>query len=138
MTSERVSPGLSALEPSYEIIREIGHGGTSVVYLGRERATDAEVAIKLIRSKYLGDEEAMGRFAREARFLGRLVHRTSCVRDVLELGDAGLAIVMARAGRTLELIRESGRLDPDRAERFTRDIARVSRLRTRWASCTAT
>ncbi len=128
MTSERVSPGLSALEPSYEIIREIGHGGTSVVYLGRERATDSEVAIKLIRSKYLGDEEAMGRFAREARFLGRLVHPNIVrVRDVLELGDAGLAIVMAHVpGRTLkELIRESGRLDPDRAERFTRDIARA-------------
>jgi len=128
MTSERVSPGLSALEPSYEIIREIGHGGTSVVYLARERATDAEVAIKLIRSKYLGDEEALGRFAREARFLERLVHPNIVrVRDVLELGDAGLAIVMAHVpGRTIkEVIRESGRLDPDRAERFTRDIARA-------------
>ncbi len=128
MTSERVSPGLSALEPSYEIIREIGHGGTSVVYLARERASDAEVAIKLIRSKYLGDDEAMGRFAREARFLARLVHPNIVrVRDVLELGDAGLAIVMAHVpGRTLkELIREAGRLDPERAERFTRDIARA-------------
>lgn len=128
MTSERVSPGLSALEPSYEIIREIGHGGTSVVYLARERATSAEVAVKLIRSRYLGDEEAMGRFAREARFLERLVHPNIVrVRDVLELGDAGLAIVMAHVpGRTLkELIREAGRLDPDRAERFTRDIARA-------------
>jgi len=128
MTSERVSPGLSALEPSYEIIREIGHGGTSVVYLARERATNAEVAVKLIRSKYLGDEEAMGRFAREARFLERLVHPNIVrVRDVLELGDAGLAIVMAHVpGRTLkELIRDAGRLEPDRVERFTRDIARA-------------
>ena len=128
MTSERVSPGLSALEPSYEVIREIGHGGTSVVYLARERASNAEVAIKLIRSKYLGDEEAMGRFAREARFLERLVHPNIVrVRDVLELGDAGLALVMAHvAGRTLkELIRENGRLEPNRVERFTRDIARA-------------
>jgi len=128
MTSERVSPGLSALEPSYEIIREIGHGGTSVVYLARERASGAEVAIKLIRSKYLGDDEAMGRFAREARFLERLVHPNIVrVRDVLELGDAGLAIVMAHVpGRTLkELIRDAGRLEPDRVERFTRDIARA-------------
>jgi alpha-tubulin suppressor-like RCC1 family protein len=70
----------------------------------------------------------MGRFAREARFLGRLVHPNIVrVRDVLELGDAGLAIVMAHVpGRTLkELIREYGRLEPDRAERFTRDIARA-------------
>ena len=128
MSSDRVSPGLSALEPSYEIIRELGHGETSVVYLARERARNDEVAIKLIRSKYLGDEEAMGRFAREARFLERLVHPNIVrVRAVLELGDAGLAIVMAYVpGRTLkELIRKDGRLAPERAERFTRDIARA-------------
>src|SRR5262252_718277 len=128
MSSERVPPGLSALEPAYEVIREIGHGGTSVVYLARERSSDTEVAIKLIRSKYLGDEEAMGRFAREARFLERLVHPNIVrVRDVLELGDAGLAIVMAHVpGRTLkELIRDERRLEPARVERFTRDIARA-------------
>jgi alpha-tubulin suppressor-like RCC1 family protein len=70
----------------------------------------------------------MGRFAREARFLARLVHPNIVrVRDVLELGDAGLAIVMAHVpGRTLkELIRDEGRLEPARVERFTRDIARA-------------
>jgi serine/threonine protein kinase/alpha-tubulin suppressor-like RCC1 family protein len=127
MTSERVS-GLTALEPSYEIIREIGRGGTSLVYLARERASDTKVAIKLIRAKYIEDEEAMGRFAREARFLERLVHPNIVrVRAVHELGDAGLAIVMAHVpGRTLkQLIQEDGRLEPDRAERFMRDIARA-------------
>ena len=34
-----VSPRLSAIEASYEIIRRIGRGETSVVYLGRSRAT---------------------------------------------------------------------------------------------------
>jgi serine/threonine protein kinase/alpha-tubulin suppressor-like RCC1 family protein len=124
--SAPISPRLSALEPSYEIIRELGSGDTSVVYLARERATNDEVAIKLIRSKYLGDEEAMGRFAREARFLARLVHPNIVrVRAVLELGDAGPAIVMSYVpGRTLkELIRKEGRLAPERAERFMRDIA---------------
>ena len=70
----------------------------------------------------------MGRFAREARLLERLVHPNIVrVRAVLELGDAGLAIVMAYVpGRTLkELIRKDGRLAPERAARFTRDIARA-------------
>src|SRR6478752_2339230 len=126
MSSKRRSPGLSALKRSYKIIRELGRGETSVVYLARERATNDDVAIKLIRSKYLGDEEAMGRFAREARFLERFVHPNIVrVRAVLELADAGLAIVMAYVpGRTLkELIHRDGRLAPARAERFTRDIA---------------
>src|SRR5215470_413205 len=128
MNHERLSPALAALEPEYEVIREIGRGGTSVVYLALERESNTEVAIKLIRSKYLADDEAMGRFAREARFLERLVHPNIVrVRAVLELGDAGLAIVMAHVpGRTLkELIREDGRLTPERTERFTRDIARA-------------
>jgi len=128
MNNERVSPALSALEPSYEIIREIGRGGTSVVYLARERESDTDVAIKLIRSKYLADDEAMGRFAREARFLERLVHPNIVrVRAVVDLGEAGFAIVMAHVpGRTLkDLIRDEGRLTPERAERFTRDIARA-------------
>src|SRR5262249_37950943 len=40
------SPRLSALEQSYEIIRTLGGGETSVVYLARERASSEEVAIK--------------------------------------------------------------------------------------------
>lgn len=123
-----VSPRLSALEASYEIIRELGSGETSVVHLARERVSNDEVAIKLIRSKYLGDEEAMERFAREARTLSRLVHPNVVrVRAVLELGDAGIAIVMAYVpGYSLkELIRKEGRLSPERAERFMRDIARA-------------
>lgn len=128
MSGERIPAALSALDPSYEILREIGRGGTAVVYLARERDTDTEVAIKLIRARYLEDEEAVGRFAREARFLERLVHPNIVrVRAVAELGDAGLAIVMAHVpGRSLkELILREGRLSVQRAERFTRDIARA-------------
>src|SRR5687767_13705127 len=74
MSSERTPAGLASLDPDYEIIREIGRGGTAVVYLARERATGNEVAIKLIRAKYLEDEEAIARFAREARFVAQLDH----------------------------------------------------------------
>ena len=128
MTSERFPPGLSILGSQYEMIREIGRGGTSVVYLARERATNTDVAIKLIRAKYLEDDEALGRFTREAQFLERLVHPNIVrVRAVLDLGEAGIAIVMSHVpGRSLkELILAEGRLSPDRAERFTRDIARA-------------
>jgi serine/threonine protein kinase len=50
MSSERTPAGLASLEPAYEIIREIGRGGTAVVYLARDRVTGDEVAIKLIRA----------------------------------------------------------------------------------------
>jgi serine/threonine protein kinase len=109
MSSERTPAGLASLDPDYEILREIGRGGTAVVYLARERATGAEVAIKLIRAKYLEDEEAIARFAREARFVAQLDHPNVVgVHAVLDLGSAGIALVMTHiAGRTLkQLIQE--------------------------------
>ena len=128
MTGERSPAGLAALESTYEIVRELGRGGTAVVYLARERATGHEVAIKLIRAKYIEDDEALGRFAREARFVAQLHHPNVIpVQSVLDLGDAGIGLVMAHmTGRTLDqFIRDEGRLSPERAEAILRDVAQA-------------
>src|SRR6476659_4316743 len=95
MSSEPISAGLAALESEYWILGEIGRGGTAIVYLARERTSGAEVAIKLIRAKYLEDEEAMARFAREARFVDSLAHPNVVgVHRVLDLGAAGIEFVV--------------------------------------------
>jgi serine/threonine protein kinase/alpha-tubulin suppressor-like RCC1 family protein len=126
LSGERLPAALQALEPTYEIIRELGRGGTALVYLARDRATGQEVAVKIIRAKYVEDEEALARFAREARFVAQLDHPNVVpLHAVLDLGDAGIALVMAHvAGRTLkQLIHESGPLSPERAERVMREVA---------------
>ena len=126
MSSERTPAGLASLDPAYEIIREIGRGGTAVVYLARDRVTGEEVAIKLIRAKYLEDEEAIARFAREARFVAQLDHPNVVgVREVLDLGSAGIALVMTHIeGRTLkQLIQEERPLRRDRVVHILRDVA---------------
>src|SRR5215510_6328854 len=85
------------VDAQYEILRELGRGGTAVVYLARERTTGAEVAIKLIRSKYIEDEEAVARFAREARLVAQLDHPNIVpVRAVLDR-DAGRPEIEHRA-----------------------------------------
>ena len=124
-SGERIPP-LLALTAEYEILRELGRGGTAVVYLARERATDTEVAIKLIHSRYAEDAEAVARFAREARFISQLDHPNVVrVHSVLDLGEGGIALVMAHVpGRTLkQLIAEEGPLAPGRAESVMRDVA---------------
>jgi serine/threonine protein kinase/alpha-tubulin suppressor-like RCC1 family protein len=124
VTSKLRTP--TALKGEYEILRELGRGGTSVVYLARELATGDEVAIKQIRAKYIEDEEAVARFAREARFVAQLSHPNIIpVRRVVDLKRGGVALVMDHVpGRTLrDLIRETGSLPPDRAEQIIRDIA---------------
>ncbi len=125
MSSEPSPAQHAALDADFEILRELGRGGTALVYLARERSTGAEVAIKLIRSKYIEDEEAVARFDREARFVAQLDHPNIVpVRAVLDLGSSGMALVMAHVdGRTLrQIIRAEGRLSAARTEQVLRDI----------------
>ncbi len=126
MSAERAFSARAALEGEYEIVRELGIGGTAIVYLARKRSTGEEVAIKLIRSAYLEDEEALARFAREARYASRLDHPNVVpIREVISVGNGGVALVMAHVpGRTLkQLIRDEGRLPVARVERVLRDVA---------------
>lgn len=126
MSGDTTAAALSRLEDDYEIVREIGRGGTAIVYLARERSSDSEVAIKLIRAKYVEDEETLARFAREARYVGSLHHpNVVALRSVAELGDLGLALVMDHVrGRTLkQTIQENGPMSPVQARSVLRDIA---------------
>jgi alpha-tubulin suppressor-like RCC1 family protein/tRNA A-37 threonylcarbamoyl transferase component Bud32 len=126
MSSEQAPAARAALDEHYEITRELGRGGTALVYLARERATGAEVAIKLIRAKYIEDEEAQARFAREARFVAQLNHPNIVpVRAVIDLGNSGIALVMAHvAGRTLkQVIRDDGPMSAARATQVMREVA---------------
>ena len=128
MSSEKEPAALAALESDYEIVRELGRGGTAIVYLARERATNEEVAIKLIRAKYIEDDEAITRFAREARFVAQLDHpNIVAVHRVLDLGTSGTALVMAHVpGRTLkQVIKEHGRLSVRRTEEILRGVAKA-------------
>jgi alpha-tubulin suppressor-like RCC1 family protein/tRNA A-37 threonylcarbamoyl transferase component Bud32 len=126
MSSERTPTALAALEPEYWILGEIGRGGTAIVYLARDRATGDEVAIKLIRPKYIEDEEAIARFAREARFVTQLNHPNVVgVHRVLDLGASGIALVMAHIdGRTLkQVIHDERPLSQDFVVNVLRQVA---------------
>ncbi len=118
--------GLIELGAELEVLRELGRGGMGVVYLARELATGREVAIKVIRARYEQDEEALARFAREARVLAGLRHpRIIGVESVKQLSDGSVALIMERvAGRTLtQAIRRDGAFAFDRAEVVLRDVA---------------
>jgi alpha-tubulin suppressor-like RCC1 family protein len=96
------------------------------VYLARSRSTGAEVAIKLVRAKFIEDDEALARFAREARFVAQLDHPNIVpMHEVLDLGSAGIALVMGHiSGRTLkQVVQEDKPLPADRVESVLRDIA---------------
>ena len=58
----------------YEIVREVGRGGTAVVYLARQTDLDRSVALKELAGFHASDPEFVERFLRESRVAGSLNH----------------------------------------------------------------
>ncbi|MGN6512916.1 MAG: protein kinase domain-containing protein [Lysobacteraceae bacterium] len=58
----------------YRLLRVLGHGGMSTVYLGQQVSLDREVAVKVMLPEALADEVSRRRFENEARTIARLEH----------------------------------------------------------------
>jgi hypothetical protein len=58
----------------YEVLREIGHGGTATVYLARQIDLGRLVALKELSDVGVSDPSAARRFVRESRLAGSLNH----------------------------------------------------------------
>ncbi|MFH0903248.1 MAG: protein kinase [Pseudomonadota bacterium] len=58
----------------FKIIRLLGRGGMGEVYLARDTKLGRKVALKLIHPRYLGSEEAVSKFQREAQVTASFCH----------------------------------------------------------------
>ena len=56
----------------YELVREIGRGGTATVYLARQTDLGRLVALKELSALSAADRSAARRFVRESRLAGSL------------------------------------------------------------------
>jgi tRNA A-37 threonylcarbamoyl transferase component Bud32 len=74
---------VSLLGGRFVLVREIGSGGMSVVFLGRDEVLDRPVAIKILRSDLEG-LDVSARFQREGRTAARLSHP-----NIVQVYDAG-------------------------------------------------
>ena len=74
----------------YRLLRVLGHGGMSTVYLAEQESLGREVAIKVMLPEALADEVSRRRFENEARTVARLEHPH--IVGIFEVGrtDAGL------------------------------------------------
>lgn len=70
--------------PGYRVMRRIGRGGMSYVYLGVQESLDRQVAIKVIAPEALKDEVSRQRFEKEARTIAKLEH--PCIVGIYEIG----------------------------------------------------
>ena len=121
--TERLKELKAALKGTYEIERELGHGGMATVYLANDVKHQREVAVKVLRPDLAA---ALGpdRFLREIRIAANLTHP-----HILPLHDSGEAegflyyVMPFIEGQTLrDRIDKEGELPVAEAVRIIREV----------------
>ena len=67
-------PSASIHIPDHTIIEKIGSGGMSSVYLGRQISLQRKVAIKVLKTLVMDDQDLAERFVHEAKTIASLDH----------------------------------------------------------------
>lgn len=87
LSPEELSAYLTSMMPEipgYRVMRRIGKGGMSFVYLAVQESLDRQVAIKITAPEILRDEVSKERFEQEARTIAKLEH--PCIVGIYEVG----------------------------------------------------
>jgi eukaryotic-like serine/threonine-protein kinase len=74
------------LDARYEVMKKLGEGGMSYVYLAREISSGDTVAIKVLSPRLASDKSSVERLRREAGLAMRLSHPNVC--RILRLGES--------------------------------------------------
>lgn len=105
--------------------KPIGSGGMGAVWAAEDMKLSRTVAIKMLNSAYLANEDILNRFRQEAKAMASLNHAGIIqVYDFLEHGNTfGIVMEMAQ-GKTLEdvLTAAGGRIGLSQAISYTRQI----------------
>jgi serine/threonine protein kinase/class 3 adenylate cyclase len=74
---ERVT-STSHIPPRYEVLSQIGSGGTGIVYKVRDQETGEIVALKILKPEIASDPEAQENFKRELCLARKITHKNVC------------------------------------------------------------
>ena len=104
----------AVLDGRYRVEVMIATGGMSAVYRGLDLRLDRPVALKIMDSRYAGDNQFLTRFQREARVVARL--KDPGLVAVYDQGIDGqhpfLVMELIEGGTLRELLRERGPMPP--------------------------
>jgi eukaryotic-like serine/threonine-protein kinase len=111
----------------YQVDRFIAEGGMGAVFAGMHIATEARVAIKVLRPSMLGSPAIAKQFALEAKIAARV--RSPHIVQVLDAGndeETGLSFLVMELleGRSMEqLVTAHGALGPEHVVRYLEQVA---------------
>ncbi|MDQ3284400.1 MAG: protein kinase, partial [Actinomycetota bacterium] len=112
----------------YTRSRPLGSGGMADVYLAHDEVLDRDVALKVLKDQYAGNEEFVKLFRREAKSAARLNHpNIVSVYDQGRSEDGTYYIVMeyVSGGTLKERILREGSLDPSAAAELGSEVAQA-------------
>ena len=109
----------------YQILEELGSGGMGQVFKARHKIMKRTVALKTIRPEFMNNDEAVRRFAKEARAAARLSHpNIVSAFDAEHEGDVHFLVMEFVEGESLHrLVNRTGPLDASIAVGFVRQAA---------------
>ena len=115
------------LDGRYEILERIGSGGMANVYRAHDRLENADVAVKILREEYLGNEDFVRRFKNESKAISLLSHPNIVKVFDVNFSDSIQCIVMELIdGITLkDYIDRQGQLGWRDAVHFTEQILKA-------------
>ena len=91
--------------PGHTVVRKLGEGGVGTVYLATDNMLQRSVAVKVLKSGVLLEEESMQRFQSEAITLARLRHPNITMLYNLMLNGGRWYMIMEYVeGETLEAL----------------------------------
>jgi serine/threonine protein kinase, bacterial len=102
------------LDGRYRVEAKIASGGTSTVYRGLDVRLDRPVALKVMDSRYAGDEQFLTRFQLEARAVARLKDPglVAVYDQGLDARHPFLVMELIEGGTLRELLAERGPMPP--------------------------
>ncbi|EUA87852.1 tyrosine kinase family protein [Mycobacterium ulcerans str. Harvey] len=128
------------LDGRYLVGARIASGGTSTVYRGLDVRLDRPVALKVMDSRYAGDQQFLTRFQLEARTVARLKNPglVAVYDQGLDARHPFLVMELIEGGTLRELLSERGPMPPMPSRRCCARCLVDWRPRTEPAWSTAT
>jgi beta-lactam-binding protein with PASTA domain/predicted Ser/Thr protein kinase len=118
----------SVVDKRYRVLRRIGSGGMADVWLAEDAHLQRQVALKVLHSRYLQDQDFIARFQREAEAAAGLQHPN--IVGVYDRGqDDGVNYIAMRyiEGPTLKQLIDRG-LTPEQAVALVRQVLEGARF----------